>query len=135
MGLNSIPPGKESERGLTQGNNLPTGRGELVNHPFHTRCFDGGGNAAETGFARDDDAAMDKSMPSQNFGDKFGSLQRKNEPQRKLLLAKRRTFPFDDQSPLAQAGVPRNGTNLARGVLGDDETGLPSDIVPVLFGG
>jgi hypothetical protein len=53
----------------------------------------------------------------------------------KLLVAKRKTFPFYDQTPLATPGTPETREYLARGVIGDNEVGIPSDIVPVLFGG
>jgi hypothetical protein len=61
--------------------------------------------------------------------------RRKSEMNWKILVAKRRTFPFDDQNPLAQPGVAEEREYMARGVIGDNEIGLPSDIVPVLFGG
>ena len=51
----------------------------------------------------------------------------------RLLVAKRMTFPFDDQTPPAQAGVPEEREYMARGVIGDTEIGLPSDIVTATF--
>ena len=62
-------------------------------------------------------------------------LRRKGEPAFRLLVAKRKTFPFDDQPPLAQPGVPEEREYRAIGVIGDDEIGQPSDIVAAVFAG
>jgi len=52
-----------------------------------------------------------------------------------LIGIRRMKFPFDDQTPLKVAGVPEQREYQARAVVGDDEVGLPSDIVAVTFGG
>jgi hypothetical protein len=61
--------------------------------------------------------------------------RRKNETAWRLLVAKRTTFPFEDQTPLAQPGVPEEREYQAMGVNGDTEIGQPSDIVSAVFGG
>lgn len=61
--------------------------------------------------------------------------RRKAEGGWRLLVAKRKTFPFDDQTPLAQPGVPEEREYQAIGVHGDEEIGQPSDIVAAVFGG
>jgi hypothetical protein len=43
--------------------------------------------------------------------------------------------PYEDNRPLAVAGVPENREYMIMGVLDDEEIGLPSDIVAVVFGG
>jgi len=53
----------------------------------------------------------------------------------KFIAAKRVHFPFDDDSLLAQAGVPETCEYQAIGVQGDKEFGQPGDIVSVLYGG
>ena len=52
-----------------------------------------------------------------------------------LIGARRKKFPFEDQTPLKVAGVPEQREYMARGVIDDNEVGQPSDIVTVLFGG
>jgi hypothetical protein len=52
-----------------------------------------------------------------------------------LVGIKRKKFPFDDQTPLKTPGVPEQREYMARGVINDEEVGLDSDIVSVLFGG
>lgn len=53
----------------------------------------------------------------------------------KLVAAKRVHFPFDDDAPLAQPGVPETREYQAIGVMGDREFGQPSEIVSALYGG
>ena len=43
--------------------------------------------------------------------------------------------PYEDNRPLATAGVPENREYMVMGVLNDEEIGQPSDIVAVVFGG
>ena len=62
-------------------------------------------------------------------------LRRKGDPAWRLLVAKRKTFPFDDQTPLATAGIPEEREYRASGVIGDDEVGQPSDIISAVFAG
>lgn len=52
-----------------------------------------------------------------------------------LVATKRTGFPFDDDAPLAQAGVAETREYMAMCVTGDEEFGQPSDIVSVLYGG
>ncbi len=52
-----------------------------------------------------------------------------------LIGVRRKKFPFEDQTPLKTAGVPEQREYEARGVMGDNEVGQPSDIVSVLYGG
>ena len=52
-----------------------------------------------------------------------------------LIAPKRKRFPFDDQTPLATAGVPEEREYMARGVLADDEVGQDSAIVSAVFAG
>ncbi len=51
------------------------------------------------------------------------------------IATNRRKLPFDDQTPLATAGVPEVREYMARGVINDAEIGLPSDIVTVTYAG
>lgn len=51
----------------------------------------------------------------------------------KLLAAKRVRFPFEDTTPPVTAGQPEEREYQAIAVLGDDEIGLPSDIVSAIF--
>ena len=53
----------------------------------------------------------------------------------KLIVAKRVSFPFDDDTPPAVPGQAEQREYQFRGVIGDNEIGLPSDIVSVTFGG
>jgi len=50
-------------------------------------------------------------------------------------LGGERKSPFYDLTPLAAAGVAEVREYYARGMMGDDEIGLDSDIVTVTFGG
>jgi hypothetical protein len=59
----------------------------------------------------------------------------KGQTQWRLVATKRTRFPFDDDAPLAQAGVAETREYMAMGVIGDEEIGQPSDIVSVLYGG
>lgn len=52
-----------------------------------------------------------------------------------LVGIRRRKFPFDDQTPLKVPGTAETREYMARAVVGEDEVGLPSDIVSVTFGG
>ncbi|MCE9609436.1 MAG: hypothetical protein K8R23_04340 [Chthoniobacter sp.] len=52
-----------------------------------------------------------------------------------LIGIRRQKFPFDDQTPLKTSGVAEVREYQARAVVGDDEVGVPSDIVQVTFGG
>ena len=51
------------------------------------------------------------------------------------VVSKRRTFPFDDQTPLAQPGVPEQREYRLVPFIGDTAVGQPSDAVSVLYGG
>ena len=50
-----------------------------------------------------------------------------------ILATKRTRFPFDDDTPPAVAGQPEEREYQAFGVIGDDEIGVPSDIVSAIF--
>jgi hypothetical protein len=52
-----------------------------------------------------------------------------------LVGSHRKKFPFDDQTPLKQAGVPEVREYMGRGVINDQEVGQQSDIVQVTFAG
>ena len=52
-----------------------------------------------------------------------------------IAATKRKTFPFLDETPLAQPGIPEQREYMARGVKGDDEIGQDSDIVTVTYAG
>lgn len=60
-------------------------------------------------------------------------VRRKGEAAFRLLAAKRVRFPLDDDTPSATPGQPEEREYRASAVLGDDEVGLPSDIVPATF--
>ena len=51
-----------------------------------------------------------------------------------LVGIRRQKVPFDDQIPLPP-GVAETREYQARAVVGDDEVGVPSDIVQVTFAG
>ena len=53
----------------------------------------------------------------------------------KLVGIRRKKLPFEDPTPLQTAGVPETREYQAIGVIGDDEVGLPSDIVTVTYAG
>jgi hypothetical protein len=50
-------------------------------------------------------------------------------------LATDTNSPYDDHSPLAAASIPEEREYMAIGLVKDTETGQPSDIVSVVFGG
>ena len=52
-----------------------------------------------------------------------------------LVGIKRKKLPFDDQTPLKVAGTPETREYMARGVINDEEVGIPSDIVTATFAG
>ena len=52
-----------------------------------------------------------------------------------LIGIRRQKFPFDDQTPLPPPGEAETREYQARAVVGDEEVGLPSDIVAVTFAG
>jgi hypothetical protein len=49
-------------------------------------------------------------------------------------LARDNNSPYDDERPLAN-GQPEKREYMAIGVVGDEEVGVPSDIISVVFGG
>ena len=59
----------------------------------------------------------------------------KGQPGWKVAIARRSKFPWDDDSALAQPGVPETREYRAIGVLDDKEIGQPSDIVEVVYAG
>lgn len=52
-----------------------------------------------------------------------------------LVAGNRSKFPFDDDAPLAQPGVPENREYSVIGTKADAEIGQRSDIVAVTYGG
>ena len=60
-------------------------------------------------------------------------MRRKGETVFKLIFAKRVRFPVDDDTPPLVAGQSEVREYQFRGVIGDDEVGLPSDIVTATF--
>ncbi|MCS3798336.1 hypothetical protein [Niastella sp. OAS944] len=50
------------------------------------------------------------------------------------FLARDNHSPYDDERPLTN-GQPEKREYMAIGLLGDDEVGMPSDIISVVFGG
>jgi hypothetical protein len=72
---------------------------------------------------------------SKNYAETVNLYMRRKNGQWVLIAAKRKRFPFDDQTPLAVAGVPEEREYMARGVNGDDEVGQDSDIVSAVFAG
>ena len=61
------------------------------------------------------------------------SMRRKGEPAFRLLVAKRVGFPVDDDTPPAVPGQSEVREYQLRGVIGDEEVGLPSDIIQATF--
>lgn len=59
----------------------------------------------------------------------------KGQSEWRLLVSRRGRFPFDDDTPLAVAGVPEVREYRGIGVLADAQIGQPSDIVSVVYGG
>jgi hypothetical protein len=51
----------------------------------------------------------------------------------RLLASKRVRFPMDDDTPPAVAGQPEEREYQAIAVIGDEEVGVPSDIVSAVF--
>jgi hypothetical protein len=51
----------------------------------------------------------------------------------RLLAGKRVRFPMDDDTPPATAGQPEEREYQAIAVIGDEEVGVPSDIVSAVF--
>ena len=43
--------------------------------------------------------------------------------------------PYTDHRPLAVAGTPETREYMCRGIIHDEEVGMDSDIISVLFGG
>ena len=60
-------------------------------------------------------------------------MRRKGEPAFRLLMAKRVGFPVDDDTPPAVPGQSEVREYQLRGVIGDEEIGQPSDIIPATF--
>ncbi|HYM94123.1 MAG TPA: hypothetical protein VET23_08295, partial [Chitinophagaceae bacterium] len=51
------------------------------------------------------------------------------------FLARDTHSPYNDSRPLTNAGVPETREYMCIGVIADEETGEPSDIVSAIFGG
>jgi hypothetical protein len=72
---------------------------------------------------------------TKNYAETVNIYMRRKGGAWTLIAPKRKRFPFDDQTPLAQPGVPEEREYMARGVNGDDEVGQDSDIVSCTFAG
>jgi hypothetical protein len=72
---------------------------------------------------------------SKNYAETVNIYMRRNGSAWMLVAAKRKTFPFLNETPLAQPGIPEQREYMARGVKGDDEIGQDSDIVTVTYAG
>jgi hypothetical protein len=62
-------------------------------------------------------------------------LRRKGEPDWKLVVIRKAKFPFYDESPLAVAAMPEVREYRAVGVVNDEEIGLPSVAVEIVYAG
>ena len=62
-------------------------------------------------------------------------MRLKGQPAFKLIAARKSRFAFDDDTPLAQPGVPEVREYQMRGDKNDEEIGQPSDIISVTFAG
>jgi hypothetical protein len=62
-------------------------------------------------------------------------MRRKGEFAWVKIAIKRTRLPFEDQTPLLKPGIPEEREYMARGVMGDDEVGIDSDIVGAVFVG
>lgn len=60
-------------------------------------------------------------------------LRRRGQTAWTLIAPKRKRLPFEDQTPPLQPGTAEEREYMARGVIGDDEVGRDSDIVPGTF--
>jgi hypothetical protein len=56
-------------------------------------------------------------------------MRRKGEPEWTQIALRKRRFPVYDETPPVNAGVPEIREYLCRGVVDDEETGLPSLVV------
>ena len=74
-------------------------------------------------------------LPSRNPGADSLNIyvRRKGESPFRLLAGKRVRFPMDDDTPPATAGQPEEREYQAIAVIGDEEVGVPSDIVSAVF--
>ena len=61
--------------------------------------------------------------------------RRKGEAEFQLIASRKSRFPFDDDRPLSNPGVPEVREYQLRGVVDDVEIGQPSSIVSVAFAG
>lgn len=64
-----------------------------------------------------------------------GYWRRKGDVAWKPLVIRKRKFPIYDENPLAVAGVPEIREYMFRGVVDDEEIGVPSEIKEIVFVG
>lgn len=62
-------------------------------------------------------------------------MRRKGETAWRQIATNRKRFNFEDELPLATPGVPEEREYRDRGVINDEEVGLFSDIVSVIYAG
>lgn len=72
---------------------------------------------------------------TKNYAERVNLYLRRKNGAWVLVASSRKTFPFDDQTPLLAAGVPEEREYMARGVNGDSEVGQDSAIVSCTFAG
>lgn len=64
-----------------------------------------------------------------------GYWRRKGDVAWKPLVIRKRKFPIYDENPLLTAGVPEIREYMFRGVVDDEEKGVPSEIKEIVFVG
>ena len=64
-----------------------------------------------------------------------GYWRRKGDMAWKPLVIRKRKFPIYDENPLLAAGVPEIREYMFRGVVDDEEIGVPSEIKEIVFVG
>lgn len=62
-------------------------------------------------------------------------MRRKGETEWKLIAIRKRRFPIYDETPLLNAGIPEVREYRCVGVVDDNEIGIPSVIIEVVFAG
>ncbi len=72
---------------------------------------------------------------TKNYAERVNIYLRRNNAAWLLVAPARKTFPYDDQTPLLVPGAPEDREYMARGIIGDTEVGQDSDIVTCPFAG
>ncbi|MCX6979243.1 MAG: hypothetical protein NTV08_00595 [Verrucomicrobia bacterium] len=127
---------------------LPEVRQDIGNMKKSRGWDDGKGDVLEvnTPSAQVDPAALQPALSveskhghSEIMAKKLGAdslnlyVRRKGEAAFRLLAGKRVRFPMDDDTPPATPGQPEEREYQAIAVIGDEEVGVPSDIVSAVF--